>query len=82
MKARGLQKARVGVVVKDRMQKSIMVEITRLVRHPRYGKYIRKRSRLMAHDETDACRVGDKVRIVESRPLSKRKRWRVREKLP
>ncbi|NRA03571.1 MAG: 30S ribosomal protein S17 [Myxococcales bacterium] len=81
MKERGLRKARVGVVVKDRMQKSVLVEVTRMVKHPLYGKYIRKRSRLMAHDEADGCRVGDKVRIVESRPLSKRKRWRVREKL-
>ena len=81
MKARGLRKARVGVVVKDRMEKSILVEVTRLVRHPLYGKYIRKRSRLMAHDEANECRVGDKVQIVEARPQSKRKRWRVREKL-
>ncbi len=81
MKARGLRKTRVGVVVKDRMQKSVLVEVTRMVKHPLYGKFMRKHSRLMAHDEADQCKVGDKVRIVESRPLSKRKRWRVRETL-
>lgn len=81
MRKRGLQKSRTGVVVKDRMDKSVIVEVSRTVKHPLYGKYIRKRSRFMAHDETNACRVGDKVRIAEVRPLSKRKRWRVREKL-
>jgi small subunit ribosomal protein S17 len=81
MSERGLQKARVGLVVRDKMDKSVMVEVTRIVRHPLYKKYIRKRSRFMAHDEKGECRVGDKVRIIETRPLSKRKRWRVQEKL-
>ncbi len=78
---RGLRKTRVGVVVRDKMNKSIIVEVTRTVQHPFYKKYIRKRARFMAHDANDECSVGDKVRIVESRPISKRKRWRVREKL-
>jgi small subunit ribosomal protein S17 len=81
MSERGLKKSRVGVVVKDRMDKSIVVEVSRTVKHPFYKKYVRKRSRFMVHDEGNECHVGDKVRIVESRPLSRRKRWRVREKL-
>ena len=81
MRERGLKKSRVGVVVSDAMDKSVIVEVKRTVMHPLYKKYIRKRSRFLAHDEKDECRVGDKVTIVESRPLSKRKRWRVREKL-
>jgi small subunit ribosomal protein S17 len=81
VRERGIKKSRVGVVVKDKMAKSIIVEVTRKVKHPLYGKYIKKRSRFMAHDEAGACRIGDKVRIVETRPLSRHKRWRVREKL-
>ncbi|MFQ5698416.1 MAG: 30S ribosomal protein S17 [Myxococcota bacterium] len=81
MTERGLRKTRVGVVVSDKMDKSVVVEIRRTVRHRRYKKIIRKRTRLMAHDETNDCSVGDKVRIVESRPLSKAKHWRVQEKL-
>ena len=78
---RGLRKTRVGVVVRDKMNKSIIVEVTRTVQHPLYKKFIRKRSRFMAHDTNDECSVGDRVRIVESRPISKRKRWKVQEKL-
>jgi small subunit ribosomal protein S17 len=81
MRERGLRKSRVGVVVKDKMNKSIVVEVMRTVKHPLYEKYGRKRSRFTAHDEENQCRVGDRVRIVETRPLSRRKRWRVREKL-
>ena len=81
MSERRLHKARVGVVVSNKMNKSVIVEVHRTVLHPLYKKYIRKRSRFMAHDENSACKVGDKVRIIESRPLSKRKRWRVQEKL-
>jgi small subunit ribosomal protein S17 len=81
MRKRGLRKSRYGVVVSDKMDKSVIVEVTRIVKHTLYGKYGRKRSRFMAHDEANACHVGDKVRIVETRPLSKRKRWRVQEKL-
>jgi small subunit ribosomal protein S17 len=78
---RRLRKSRVGRVVSNAPAKTCVVEVTRLVKHPLYGKYVRKRSRFMAHDENDACNVGDKVRIVEMRPLSRRKRWRVRERL-
>jgi small subunit ribosomal protein S17 len=81
MSERGLHKTRVGVVVSDKMDKSIVVEITRTIQHPLYKKYIRRRKRFMAHDEQNACKVGDKVRIVETRPLSRRKRWRVQERL-
>jgi len=78
---RGLRKTRIGVVVSDRMDKSVIVEVTRTVQHPLYNKYVRRRTRFMAHDEENACKNGDKVRIVETRPMSRRKRWRVQEKL-
>ena len=81
MNVRGLQKTREGVVISDKMDKSVIVEVSRTVLHPTYQKYVRKRTRFMAHDETNACKVGDKVRIIESRPLSRRKRWRIQEKL-
>jgi len=81
MNVRGLRKIREGVVISDKMDKSVIVEVSRTVLHPTYQKYVRKRTRFMAHDETNACKVGDKVRIVESRPLSRRKRWRIQEKL-
>ena len=81
MSARGLRKTKTGIVVSDGMDKSIIVEITRTVKHPFYKKYIKKRTRLMAHDESNVCRQGDKVRIVEIRPLSRKKCWSVREKI-
>jgi small subunit ribosomal protein S17 len=81
VRERGLRKTRTGVVVSDGMNKSVVVEVIRTVKHPIYGQYVRRRARFMAHDERNDCKVGDKVRIVETRPLSRRKRWRVREKL-
>lgn len=81
MSDRGLKKSRVGVVVGDKMDKTISVEVERTVQHPLYKKYIRKRSKFLAHDEKNEFKVGDRVRIAETRPLSKRKRWRVREKI-
>jgi small subunit ribosomal protein S17 len=78
---RGLSKTRVGFVVSDKMDKTVVVEVRRTVQHPLYKKYIQKRSRFVAHDERNECAVGDKVRIVETRPLSKSKRWRIQEKL-
>ena len=81
MNVRGLRKIREGVVISDKMDKSVIVEVSRTVLHPTYQKYVRKRTRFMAHDETNACKVGDRVRIIESRPLSRRKRWRIQEKL-
>ncbi len=79
MMARGIRKTRVGMVVSDRMEKTRVVVVQRLVKHPLYQKYIRRRSRYKVHDETNACRVGDRVLIIETRPLSREKRWRVKE---
>ncbi|RLB14693.1 MAG: 30S ribosomal protein S17 [Deltaproteobacteria bacterium] len=73
----GVRKRLIGTVVSDRMDKTALVRVNRLTRHPVYKKYIRKRSKYMAHDPLNQCKVGDKVQIVESRPLSKRKRWQV-----
>lgn len=73
---RNRRKTRVGVVVSDRMQKTIVVSIERLVKHPTYGRYVRRRSKFKVHDEKNECRVGDTVRFMETRPLSKDKRWR------
>jgi small subunit ribosomal protein S17 len=69
----------VGRVVSNKMQKSVTVSIERLVKHPAYGKFIRRTTKVMAHDEEGTCRMGDTVAIVECRPISKRKAWRVVE---
>ena len=74
---RGLKKTRVARVISNKMDRSIVVAIERLVKHPTYKKYVRRTHKVMAHDEKKQCGVGDTVRIVETRPLSKRKRWRV-----
>ena len=66
-----------GIVVKNKMDKTVVVQVARMIVSPLYQKYVRRRSRFMAHDEKNECRIGDTVRILESRPLSKRKRWRV-----
>lgn len=79
MEKRGRRKSKVGSVVSSKMNKSIVVSVERLVRHPLYRKYFRKTSKFMAHDEENQCRVGDTVKIVETRPLSKLKRWRLVE---
>ena len=79
VKGRGRRKTQVGLVVSDKMDKTVTVLVERLTKHPVYKKYIRKRAKFKAHDENNACRLGDKVLIVETRPLSKDKRWRVRE---
>ena len=76
---RNLRKERIGVVVSNKMQKSIVVEIERREKHPIYGKFIKKTNRVMAHDEKEECNIGDTVRIMETRPLSKRKHWRLVE---
>jgi len=76
---RNLRKERIGVVVSSKMDKSIVVAVKRKVKHPIYGKFINKTKRLMAHDEENTCGVGDKVRISETRPLSKEKAWRLVE---
>jgi small subunit ribosomal protein S17 len=71
----------VGTVVSDQMDKTVVVRVERLVRDTRYHKYVRRHTRFMAHDEENACGVGDQVQIVEHRPLSKRKRWKVQATL-
>lgn len=76
---RGRRKVRVGVVVSDGMDKTVVVRIDRQVRHPLYGKTVRRSSKLAAHDEQNDAHVGDTVRITETRPVSKTKRWRVVE---
>ena len=76
---RGIRKTRVGVVVSDKMDKTVVVAVERKVKHPFYKKYIKQTSKFKAHDEKESCDIGDKVKIMETRPLSKTKRWRVVE---
>jgi small subunit ribosomal protein S17 len=77
MKTRGTKKQLIGTVVSDKMDKTVKVQVERLVQHPLYRKRMRRRSSFAAHDERNECRTGDQVLIIESRPLSKMKRWRV-----
>ena len=77
--ARGMRKTRTGVVVSDKMDKTIVVEIRTRVRHPLYGKIMNRTNRIKAHDENNECGIGDTVRVMETRPLSKDKRWRLVE---
>lgn len=79
MEERNLRKERTGVVVSNLMDKSIVVAIRRKVKHPIYGKFVNKTKKLMAHDEDNSCNIGDTVRIMETRPLSKNKAWRLVE---
>lgn len=79
MADRGSRKKMVGEVVSHSMDKTAMVLVKRLTRHSTYNKYVKRRAKYMAHDPQNACRMGDKVRIIESRPISKHKRWRVFE---
>ncbi len=79
MSDRNLRKTRVGKVVSDKMDKTIVVAIEDNIKHPLYKKIIKKTVRLKAHDENNECRVGDRVSVMETRPLSKDKRWRVVE---
>ncbi len=76
---RRIRKQRVGVVTSNKMDKSITVSVERRLQHPIYGKFVKKSKKLMAHDEANDCNIGDLVKIIESRPLSKRKRWRLTE---
>jgi small subunit ribosomal protein S17 len=73
------RKVRTGIVVSNKMDKTVVVEVSRTVMHPVYKKFVRRRKRFMAHDEDNRCRIGDEVMIVESRPLSRHKNWRVRK---
>ena len=79
MKTRGIQKKIVGEVVSDRMQKTVVVVVRRLVKSPLYQKFVWKRARDKAHDEKNECKIGDRVLLTETRPLSREKRWRVKE---
>jgi small subunit ribosomal protein S17 len=79
MTDRAARKARVGVVISDARDKTITVEVSDVTRHPRYGKTVPRRKKYHAHDESNDARIGDTVRIVETRPISKSKRWRVSE---
>lgn len=79
VESRKQRASKVGVVTSDRMNKSVVVRVDRIVRHKVYKRYVRRSARFMAHDEDNRCKVGDTVEIVESRPLSLRKRWRVRK---
>jgi small subunit ribosomal protein S17 len=76
---RNLRKERIGVVVSNKMGKTIIVTVKRKMKHPIYGKFVNKTSKLYAHDEENTCSIGDKVRIMETKPLSKSKRWRLVE---
>ncbi|KAB1066234.1 30S ribosomal protein S17 [Salibacter halophilus] len=76
---RNLRKERIGVVTSDKMDKSIVIAVERKVKHPIYGKFVKKTSKFVAHDEKNDCGIGDTVRIMETRPLSKRKNWRLVE---
>ncbi len=77
--SRKQRKVRTGVVVSNKMDKTVVVEVSRTVVHPVYKKYVRRRKRFMAHDEENRCRIGDEVMIVETKPLSRNKNWRVRK---
>jgi len=81
MKPRGMRRTLVGTVVSDKMDKTVVVRVDRLVKDRRYEKYVNRFCRYMAHDEDNACIVGDRVRIIEHRPLSKRKKWKVQSTL-
>ena len=77
MKTRGMKRQVNGIIVSNKMDKTVVVQVERLVKHPLYKKYIRRRNSFTAHDNDNACGIGDRVEITESRPLSKTKRWRV-----
>jgi small subunit ribosomal protein S17 len=79
MEHRNLRKEKIGLVVSNKMTKSIVVSVERKVKHPKYGKFVKKTSKFMAHDEKNECSIGDKVRIEETRPMSKDKCWRLVE---
>lgn len=81
MEKRNLRKERIGIVVSNKMDKSIVVGVERKVKHPMYGKFVKKTTKFMAHDEKNDCNIGDTVRIMETRPLSKSKCWRLVEVL-
>ena len=77
MAERNLRKTKIGVVTSNRMEKTVTVEIERKVKHPMYGKFVKKTTKFHAHDEKNECGIGDTVKIMEARPLSKTKHWRL-----
>jgi small subunit ribosomal protein S17 len=77
MKTRGIKREVSGTVISNKMDKTVVVQVERLVKHPLYKKYIRRRNKFTAHDKDNACQIGDRVKLIETRPLSKTKRWRV-----
>ena len=77
MEKRGMRKVLTGRIVSDKMDKTVVVTVEDMVKHPLYGKTVKKSKKFKAHDENNECQIGDKVRIMETRPLSKDKRWRV-----
>ncbi len=79
MSERGNRKTQIGIVVSDKMDKTVVVKVDRLVKHPVYNKYIKRTAKYKAHDDENSCKTGDRVMIVETRPLSKDKRWKVRQ---
>ncbi len=79
MEKRNLRKERIGIVTSDKMDKTVVVAVERKVKHPKYGKFVKKTSKFVAHDEKNDCNIGDTVKIMESRPLSKIKNWRLVE---
>ena len=79
MEKRNLRKERVGIVMSNKMDKSIVVAVERKVKHPKYGKFVKKTTKFVAHDEKNECGLGDTVKIMETRPISKSKRWRLVE---
>lgn len=81
MAERNLRKQLIGIVTSNKMDKSISVSVERRIQHPIYGKFVKKSNKFMAHDDKNECQIGDKVRIMETRPMSARKRWRLVEVL-
>ncbi len=79
METRNLRKERTGIVVSNKMDNTIVIAVKRKVKHPMYGKFVNRTSKFYAHDETNTCNIGDTVKIMETRPLSKLKRWRLVE---
>ena len=79
MEKRNLRKERIGVVTSSKMEKSIVVSVERKVKHPKYGKFVKKTTKFVAHDENNDCNEGDTVKIMETRPMSKNKNWRLVE---
>ena len=79
MEKRNLRKERIGIVTSNKMEKSIVISVERKVKHPKYGKFVKKTTKFVAHDEKNDCNEGDTVRIMETKPLSKSKNWRLVE---